>query len=134
MKDAQMVLTEHGLQNSVWGLRIIDWEKTTVRDSKALSEAFSWVDCACGKLDPRIPRWTGLEPDFRDSYGAKSSPKDKILNDLGVDFATIWEKAEPLPTSFLQWDNTDVDSLPLYAAECLVRIEQRAAEILAGMK
>jgi hypothetical protein len=102
--SARELLTSAGLHESHWGRRIIAAEDGgfTGREKE---DAFSWVTCACGKLDPRIPR-----------YGSKV-PKDQTLTILGSQFYKAVDRDQPLR-----------------AAETLIDIEKRAAEILAGME
>ena len=67
------------------------------------AKAATWVTCACGKQDPRIPRdWVG-------------APIDEELRNLG----------EAFPIAVGARD------VPL-ARNILIQIEKRAAELLAG--
>jgi hypothetical protein len=68
--------------------------------------AGSWVTCACGKQDPRIPR---IGP---------GKPFDSILSMLGGEF----------DAAVALGDDPDM------AAQLLHRIEQRAAEVLAEVE
>ena len=77
---------------------------------KHRAEAYDFVTCACGKQDPRIPRYG--EGDLYET----GTPKDKQLKYLGRDFAT------------------DVCyNRPYNAMRTLFKIEQRSAEILKGL-
>jgi hypothetical protein len=69
---------------------VINWteelEDPPVRDGQRYNAlraaAFSWVTCACGQQDERIPRieTPDEESDFALPMGA---PKDKVLRELG---------------------------------------------------
>lgn len=54
-----------------------------------IKKSQSWVTCACGKQDPRIPR----EP--RNEYWDGYAPKDKKLYSAGVMFFESLEKQNP---------------------------------------
>jgi hypothetical protein len=109
---AAELLWQHGLQDSFWGLRIIAWEVSGERSKEAISAAWNWTTCACGQQDPRIPR----HKDFH-------APLDWKLQDLGLSFTTIWDG---IPRDAF-------DASPFGAAQCLIAIEKRAAEILHKM-
>jgi hypothetical protein len=68
--------------------------------------AQTWVTCACGEQDPRIPR--NKEAGYR--------PKDTILYDLGLDFFDA--------VNANHCDDADL---------ILMQIEHRSAEILASL-
>lgn len=70
-----------------------------------VERAEGWVDCACGKQDPRIPRHHGL------------APKDYRLATLGVHF----------------YDAVD-GNLYEEARRILLAIEKRAAEVIADVE
>ena len=70
-----------------------------------------WVTCACGKQDPRIPRFS-YDQDW-DPYSMSGSPVDEELNCLGEEFCEHVCK-----------DN------PAMALGTLIKIEKRAAEVL----
>ena len=70
--------------------------------------AGKWADCACGRQDPRIPRYPSGWP-----IGA-NCPIDDMLRHLGGNFSF-----------FVKSD------LPEEALETLLKIEKRAAEVLA---
>jgi len=87
------------------------WHKA-IREAKEIGcftsiekrKSYFWQDCACGKLDGRIPRHPNGEP------------MDKDLVALGVRFAR-----------YVNIDDFDATESALAA------IEKRAAEILAEM-
>lgn len=98
---AKELLTNAGLAKTYWGKKIIAAEKRGELDETDYSMSLSWQTCACGKQDARIPR---------DKYGC---PEDYQLYRLGEDFPRFIRLKE-----FLD------------AAQTLVAIEKRAAEIL----
>lgn len=108
-KSPLPTLRKHGLRNSYWGAIIYRaWKRGTFTDSN-MDRSGNWLDCACGKLDPRIPRCGHgvfmVHPD---------QPKDGTLERLGQ---TFWHYVR---------DNNFIG-----AADVLGRIEKRAGEILA---
>ena len=105
MKTAQEILTDAGLSDTHWGLRIIEAEARGEFTDDDLRDASSWVTCACGRLDERVPR---------NDYDA---PRDRELKDLGVLFVS----------PVFRGDFID-------AADCLVEIERRAGELLAKIE
>lgn len=104
--DAEHWLTKHRLHRTVWGTRIIRVEREGggFRMSE-VREAGDWPTCACGRVDPRIPRY------------ANCVPMDLQLEMLGIDF----------------YDAIS-DEQVVRAAELLVEIEQRAQEVLQELK
>jgi hypothetical protein len=109
---AAELLWQHGLQDSFWGLRIIAWEVSGEREEECINDAEDWQTCACGKQDPRIPR------------GAFGEPDDGQLEFLGVVFGRLWNGR-----CFGKFTAS-----PLGAAQCLIAIEKRSAEILSEME
>lgn len=95
-----------------WHQRIDEAEKQGGFSEEEQNLAQSWVTCACGQQDPRIPRYT-----VQDRTGhLPCEPKDKKLSDLGMMFAG------------------DVDEGNFDAARAtLQKIEQRAKELLGGV-
>lgn len=71
-------------------------------------KANSWVDCACGKQDPRIPRFEA--PLYQ-------APKDTELREYGEDFG----------------EAVSLNNFRL-AEKALILIEKRSAEIIAGLQ
>ena len=73
---AKDLLTQHNLQTSHWGQRIIAAEerggKFTEEDA---NDSYDWTTCACGKQDPR-----GLiqRIEFNDSVSAVHRKSDMI--------------------------------------------------------
>ena len=100
MKTAKSLLVEAGLDETLWGKRIIHIEETGKMLVEWLDEAWGWQTCACGEQDERIPR------------NEDGCPFDEQLRRDGVEF--------PL---YLQSNIVE-------AARCLIRIEERAAEVL----
>lgn len=100
--SAQEILAAAGLAESQWGERIIAAERTGEGfDGADRCLALGWTTCACGELDPRIPR------------AEDGSPVDEELMILGILF----------------FDGVRFDR-PITAARALVAIERRAAEVL----
>jgi hypothetical protein len=111
---AAEILWQHGLQDSFWGLRIIAWEVSGERPQEVIGESWSWTTCACGKQDSRLQR------------NPNGAPSDQILFDLGMEFGAIWDcDPQDPPERF----NAD----PVGAAQCLIAIEKRSAQILKGV-
>lgn len=97
---AKSLLVEAGLDETLWGKRIIQIERTGELPFEWRDESESWQTCACGRQDERIPR------------GWRDAPLDEQLRRDGGWF----------PYYLL----TDI----VEAARCLIRIEKRAAEVL----
>lgn len=97
---AKSLLVEAGLDETLWGKRIIQIEETGIAPFEWQCDANGWQTCACGWQDKRIPR---------DEDGC---PLDGLLKWDGRNF----------PIYLL----TDI----VEAARCLIRIEKRAAEVL----
>lgn len=94
-----------------WHKAIEDARKFGYFTSFAKQKSESWVSCACGELDERIPRGRS----FGDRE-IKAAPKDNILYHLGSDFMV-----EVCDNNFDAAEST------------LAAIEKRAAEILAEL-
>lgn len=89
-----------------WDLRISVAEEIAKRfpDEPAftredIGKAYDWVDCACGKQDPRIPRysqeeWLRLEKTHPNNNKYTNAPKDRVLFNLGMQFAEAVENDE----------------------------------------
>jgi len=107
---AKDILIEAKLSRKYWGKIIIKAEKEGSFDNKGLAEASKWATCACGRQDKRIPR----RPDYL--FVEPRAPKDKQLFNLGA--------------SFMYAVNNNKFTL---AAKRLIRIENRAAKILAKL-
>lgn len=73
-------------------------------------KANSWVDCACGKQDPRIQRFSPAHDDV-------GAPLDSELREYGFEFG----------------DAVNLDDFN-NAARLIILIEKRAAEIIAGLQ
>ena len=103
---ASDIIHDNNLQNTFWGERIIKAEKRgrfTLKDHKLAED---WQTCACGEQDNRIPRGNkGASP---------ARPDDSRLACLGGDFYMYVSR-----------------SMVSLAANTLVKIEKRAAEVLA---
>jgi hypothetical protein len=100
-KTAKEILKENRLLSSYWGRRIVKAEERGYRNKTDALKASSWQTCACGRQDDRIPR---------DDEGV---PMDSALSDLGCSF-------------YVHILNNRFD----FAAQTLVKIERRAAEVL----
>lgn len=100
-KTAKEILKENRLLSSYWGRRIVKAEARGVFSKRDVRKAACWTTCACGEQDARIPR---------DGDG---EPLDEKLTDLGCRF----------------YRNT-LNCNAAEAAETLVKIERRAAEVL----
>lgn len=94
-----------------WHKAIEDARKFGYFTSFAKQKSESWVSCACGELDERIPR--GRNFMGREIEGA---PKDDTLYHLGAEFM-----------AHVNGDNFDA------AESTLAAIEKRASEILAEL-
>jgi hypothetical protein len=87
--------------------RFIDKDAGYVFTDEDRLAAGDWVTCACGEQNARIPR----EP------GSKGRPADDDLAYLGMDFYSAVTRQDPFG-----------------ARAVLVKIEHRAAEILAELE
>lgn len=101
---AKQLLTEANLHATHWGKRIITAEELHSTTRADINDSGAWPTCACGKQDPRIPRGLG------------GAPLDENLEELGVAFYQ-----HVCAHRFFE------------AAETLIAIERRAAEILAEL-
>ena len=111
MNEAHKLLKAHNLDKSAWGIRIVESEGNTFFSLVDRFESDDWITCACGEQDPRLHR-------KRDTnIGIKDSPLDNKLYKYGMDF-----------TDAVHADNF------LEAAQILVKIEERAAQLLSKMK
>ena len=106
MKEAEIFLTENDAAGSHWGQRIIAAERRGNFTEKDKRAAGTWVTCACGKQDKRIPR----------RPGGRGRPADEVLSALGDGFYLLV-----------------CADRHLGAAETLLKIEARADEILDEM-
>ena len=94
------ILLEANLAHTHWGKRIIKAAEQQGFTFGDCHDAESWQTCACGKQDPRL-------------HCNDGQPKDYILMELGCEF------------------NVKVENdLFVQAAECLVKIENRATYLL----
>lgn len=100
MKTAKSLLVGAGLDETLWGKRIIHIEETGKMLVEWVRESFNWQTCACGRQDERIPRYEDGEP------------LDEQLSASGA------------------WFPLYLQSNIVEAARCLIRIEKRAAEVL----
>lgn len=104
------ILESNGLRDTHWGKIIAQAGKQGCVFAKAnVSEAARWTTCACGRQSPNLPRH--MDPETS-AYGR---PKDKDLSSLGMRF----------------YHNIK-GNLPRKAAETLVEIERKAAEIIGA--
>jgi len=113
LSEVTKILTEAGLQNSVWGQRILTaikgtWDADKARIVRGFTlqdymDAGSWVTCACGKTTTDIPRGDEVNMHI---------PHDETLVSLGNSFATEVE-----------------ENKFLLATKTLVEIEERALEV-----
>ena len=99
---ATALLDGEGLRHTFWGGRIALAEATGHFSDDDLRRAGHWPTCACGEQSPDIPR-TNL-----------GDPLDDRLHELG-----------------LRFDRNVQSHAMLGAAETLIAIEKRAAEILS---
>jgi len=97
---AKSLLVAAGLDETLWGKRIIQIERTGIVPIEWGEEARDWQTCACGRQDERIPRYEDGEP------------LDEQLSASGA------------------WFPLYLQSNIVEAARCLIRIEKRAAEVL----
>tara|TARA_R110000782_G_scaffold21033_5_gene56748 strand:+ start:3229 stop:3591 length:363 start_codon:yes stop_codon:yes gene_type:complete len=115
MLYANDLLVKEGLDQSVWGLRIIAAEKLGHFNYAIDDLSGYWMSCACGELDDHIKRH------------ADSSPIDETLYKVGLEFA--------------EWIDADFDEDYVVlcngiqnqfhgAAVSLVAIEKRSIELL----
>jgi hypothetical protein len=100
---AEQVLVEAGLEKTFWGRIIIDAENNDEFDEADVNNAGDWTTCACGQQDSRLHRTGGI-------------PLDSYLQDYGYKF------------NYAVNHNNFV-----LAAETLVDIEDRAAELLSRL-
>ena len=75
-----------------------------------IEKSGSWVTCACGKQDPRIPR---NKPDYGVALG---EPKDTFLAISGFEFSVCVRNQNPVRALLF-----------------LLSIEKRSADILAAL-
>lgn len=112
---ATEILTQAGLQKTVWGKRILAAEKRGKFTPEESALAKNWQTCACGEQDPRIPRQTEESPG---SIRWDMCPVDDRLSKLGSQFDQNVRHGQYAPEGIPQ------------AAKTLVRIESRSAGIL----
>lgn len=107
-------LKKAGLLQSYWGKIILDAEDEGVFTSQDNFEAGKWQTCACGRQSPNIPRVAKRDEDAE--FPAQlAEPLDDELKQDGLKFAHLVD-----------------DNNFLGAAECLVRIEKRAATVMGA--
>ena len=99
-KEVRDLLTEHNLQHSVWGKRIIKACETGEFTHVEKFKAGKWVTCACGESSVNIPTDDG------------GVPLDRELKRLGDYFPEV-----------VCYEH------PMKAAEVLIAIEKRAIEV-----
>jgi len=102
MSKTKRILTDAGLEDTYWGKAIIQAQEDGAFTPELSEESGNWTTCACGKQSDMIPR----QPDG-------GAPVDSILLKLGVLFCDF------------VGDNAFTRS-----AETLVKIEERATEVL----
>lgn len=103
MKTAKEILTEAGIAGTMWGSQILKAELDGRFTAEARTMASSWATCACGMQDRRLPRsWFNREP------------LDYKLKRKGFAFMRAVDRGDAVR-----------------AAQLLVGIEQRAAQVLA---
>lgn len=93
-----------------WRLRIEEARERDFFTQEDVRDARDWLSCACGRLDPRIPRYK------RSIHFIAGTPKDRSLRWRGMDFADAVRFNEP--------DRAEV---------LLNKIEAREAELLAEL-
>ena len=103
MMEAETILNRECLDETFWGKAIIRAEKRGQFTDSNKDKAGDWQTCACGRQDKRIDR---------DDVG---EPCDLLLRSLGSNFDV----------------DVHLNSFTV-AANTLVAIEQRSAEILRG--
>jgi len=104
------VLQQAQLHDSYWGKKILAAEKRGKFTLSNVSEAASWVTCACGKSNTPIEmRPSGFSRNYQ------PGPVDNKLRYLGDEFHV-----------------NVVDNEFMDAAKTLVEIEERAREIVLG--
>lgn len=91
-----------GLQDTLWGKRLIRASVTGDFQPGEINDAAYWATCACGEQDPRIPRHKN------------GCPVDDRLASYGCDFYEAVRNRQYME-----------------AAKCLVCIEQISSTILA---
>lgn len=101
MKTAKEILKENRLLSSYWGRRIVKAEERGFFFERDHWDSNRWTTCACGRQDERIPR----------NYGRV--PLDPQLRRLGGMFYRVIKRRKYV-----------------CAAEILIAIEKRSAEIL----
>lgn len=113
----EQILVNGGVADTNWGKRIL---RAHAFGSFALEDydrANAWITCACGELDPRIPRYGGGEFKSDSLFHAMTGePKDWKLAKLGTAFAYTVN-----PQKYLQTRK---------AARILVAIEKRSKQVL----
>lgn len=102
-RTAKSVLEKAELVATFWGKRIVAAEACGKFTGSDLNLAASWTTCACGRQDKRIRRWYADGP-----------PSDGQLHIDGAKFL----------------DHVEHHRI-IWAALCLIRIEKRAAVVLA---
>ena len=95
------------LHESYWGKKILAAENRGWFTGSNKKQARSWITCACGRLDSRIPR-----NQFLYHYNA-GAPSDDQLRDTGRRFYH-----HILENNFMD------------AADCLIEIEARARDMM----
>lgn len=103
-KTAKELLTDAKLDHTYWGKKIIAIEARGNSTREDIRLATGWQTCACGKQDSRIPR----------EQGEEKAPLDNRLYELGIQFCGAVDSNDPVA-----------------AANTLIKIELRAAKVLA---
>lgn len=101
------------LKRTHWGRRILAAEKRGRFTEDDERKANMWPSCACGKQDPRIPRYIG-EFGHDEGIYQPDEPRDRELRLAGVKFGIAVSR----------------NNFPA-AWAALAAIEKRAGEILA---
>jgi hypothetical protein len=101
MSKVREILEQNNLLDTRWGKRLLAMEKRGRPTKREEADAKNWQTCACGKQDKRIPRVRN------------GRPLDCELESFGYSF--YWR----IYHGQFEW-----------AAELLVKIEQRASQIL----
>lgn len=112
MSETRKVLKDAGLLNSYWGKIILEAEARGGFNPDQTDEAEEWPTCACGHQSPNIPRHQKNKAN-EEAWTGSGEPKDEVLKMEGVEFSGYVDH-----------------NLYLGAAECLVRIETRSAEVM----
>lgn len=80
-------------------------------------DAGSWIDCACGRLTPQIPRWRiheyPEEDHADDPRFCEGAPIDDTLYDLGLIFSACVEVND------FEGARSNLDKIEVRAAEIL---------------